>query len=283
MGWRVFVISLALIISVIASEVIYWPLGYGHDPRTFFGAIFAAWLGGLALFVVIGLVVAVVTLVRPEQESFDARARILFRQSGKHVDYIIRRIATVLEHYNESASIKVTITSHNPVADKCRICCEATTIVKAYIDDITSTVSSRIKLKRITAAPPGGDPNRIMFLRLDGISQPGFTADFTRAIDLPYTITIEPHQSCEVSRGCETWTKTKTENNTHTPVRYTQKTTLAFENRLQNAASVRVHLSKDRGTSWEQYDLGPGESKELFQCSDAEANEEIYRYRVTPL
>src|SRR4029079_3618023 len=91
-------VFLAAVICILATVFIYW-MGYGLDPATHFGAAFASWVGGLVLFVVAGTVVALVSLVRPENESFDARARILFRrQTGKHIDYIVDRIKGVLEH-----------------------------------------------------------------------------------------------------------------------------------------------------------------------------------------
>src|SRR5437588_7652008 len=97
LDWRVWAVIAASTASIIATGFVYW-MRWGLDPSTHFGAVFASWVGGVALFVIAGAVVALVSLARPEMESFDARARILFRrQTGKHIDYLIQRMQTVLE------------------------------------------------------------------------------------------------------------------------------------------------------------------------------------------
>jgi hypothetical protein len=75
----------------------------------------------------------------------------------------------------------------------------------------------------------------------------------------------------------------ETEDNKHTPVRYTQELVLDFENRLPNGASVVVRFSKDGGQNRDAIELKSGESKTVFSCKDASPGSEIYRYRVTPI
>ncbi|HWA91646.1 MAG TPA: hypothetical protein VG889_16525 [Rhizomicrobium sp.] len=53
------------------------------DPIKFLGAAFAAWVGGIALFTVVGAAAAIVSLARPEQELFDARANPVSPPIGK--------------------------------------------------------------------------------------------------------------------------------------------------------------------------------------------------------
>jgi hypothetical protein len=198
--WRVAAIWAVVLIALGATTILLAG-GYWQQPNTFIGSVFASWVAGLALFTVVGLVVALVSLARPEQESFDARARILFRQqSGKHIDYIIKRIGGVLAHYNENTSIKVIVSDYHAEEKKLLITCESKTEVKSYIDDITSTVISRIKLKNVTPPPSGGVSNRILFLRVDKSSLPALTRDFIDQIDLPYNVTVEPNSSSEIER-----------------------------------------------------------------------------------
>src|SRR5262249_5669575 len=100
--WRAFIIVGVAAIAIAETCIVYLA-GGGHNPVTFFGAVFTAWIGGLALFGITGIVVAIISLSRPENESYDARARILFRkQTGKHIDYAIEKIKESVEHYGES-------------------------------------------------------------------------------------------------------------------------------------------------------------------------------------
>jgi hypothetical protein len=85
--WRAWVVLGALAVTLVATATIYI-LGIGLDPATHFGAVFAGWVSGVALFVVLGVVVAVVSLEPPEKESFDSRARILFRRQTGNISII---------------------------------------------------------------------------------------------------------------------------------------------------------------------------------------------------
>ena len=60
MDWRGWVIVGVAIACIVATYFV-WNAGYGHDPITPFGAIFAAWIAGLALFVITGILVALVS------------------------------------------------------------------------------------------------------------------------------------------------------------------------------------------------------------------------------
>src|SRR5436190_11638910 len=84
--WRVGAVLAAYVISIAGTLLIYYYDIWGKaktatifgDPATHVGAVFAGWVAGLVLFT-IGGVAALVSLARPERESFDSRARILFR------------------------------------------------------------------------------------------------------------------------------------------------------------------------------------------------------------
>lgn len=281
LDWRIKAVVIPVPLGVAGSYLI-WAFGYGHDPKTFFGAVFAAWVGGLILYAVIGSVVAVVSLSHPESESFDARARILFRrQSGKHIDYIIGRLAA-LEHYTELASIKVKFVGYDEGSKKVLVCGENDTFVRAYIDDIASKFSTYIEYRNITEAPEGREKNRIVYLRVNDDTQPDCSANFDTSIKRPYHVTIEPGELCKISRCSLVWCHSAIEPNTHTPNRYTQKLTLEFENQLPDARAVTIELSVDKGASWEKIELKAGESKIVLRCKDAAPFQEIYRYRVTP-
>ena len=233
------------------GSIAIWALGYGHNPATFFGAVFSAWAAGLALYALIGSIVAVVSLSQPEKEFFDARARILFRhQSGKHIDYIIERL-TELEHYTESASVKVKLVAYDDDSEKLLLCGETDTYVRAYIDDIELTFSTFIEYNEITEAPKGKEKNRIVYLRINDEIQQECGAVFDTTIKRPYHVTIEPGELCKISRCSLVWCCVS-EENTHTPNRYTQKLILELENQLPNGKTAVVgflHMRERTGTN----------------------------------
>ena len=81
--WRVWAIVGVVVVAVLGTIAVYLS-GYGRDPLTHFGAVFAGWVGGLVLFIIAGSVVAIVSLVRPETESYGSRARILLKRQTGH-------------------------------------------------------------------------------------------------------------------------------------------------------------------------------------------------------
>ncbi len=280
MDWRLWVIVGVAALCILATLVVWWA-GLGHEPTTFFGAIFAAWIAGLALFVITGILVAVVSLARPERESFDARARILFRkQSGRHIDHIVERIRNALEHYTETTSIKIMVLNQHTPEKKLRISCETSSVIKSYIDDTTCTFPSKLRLSEITSPPPHGEPNRVLYLRINGIPFEGCQTIFQNEYEFPYDLTIEPHGSCQVERCSQIWVRSDGEENSHTPNRYTKALTLEFENRLVQT-QVRVEISRDSGASWEEFILAPGRAHRALHVADAPPDKEIYRYRLS--
>src|SRR5262249_11207225 len=167
-NWRVWGIVAAAVLCVLATAAVYY-LGYGLDPVTHFGAVFAAWVGGLILFLVAGSVVAIVSLAAPENESFDARARILFRrQTGKHIDYIVSKIKEALEHYAEVTENTVLIKAFDAPTKRYLVATNNRAIVRSYLDDVETTYVSSLKMGNVTAPPPGGQPNRLIYVRVAG-------------------------------------------------------------------------------------------------------------------
>jgi hypothetical protein len=153
--WRVWAIVATIVVAILGTIAVYWS-GYGRDPLTHFGAVFAGWVGGLVLFIIAGSVVAIVSLVRPETESYDSRARILLkRQTGKHVDYIISKIKETLEQYSELTQITITIQDFHLGEKKYRIASVNQSSVKSYLTDVDTTYESKMRLVDVTDAPAG--------------------------------------------------------------------------------------------------------------------------------
>jgi hypothetical protein len=210
--WRIWAVLAAVLVVILVTAIIYL-FKIGLDPATHFGAVFAGWVGGVALFVVAGAVVAIVSLARPEEESFDSRARILFRrQTGKHIDYIINRIGAVLEQYAEYQAIKITVESYHRETKRYRITLNNETVVRGYIDDIPSHYKSEIEYKEVTLPPPGEAPNALVFVRVQG-NPLGRREEFTNEISRDVTTILDPDESSKVEFQIGYWVAAEVEPN----------------------------------------------------------------------
>jgi hypothetical protein len=180
-----------LVVACIVGTVVVYALGLGRDPVTLFGAIFSAWTGGLALFVITGIVIAFFSLAKPEHESFDARARILFRrQPGRHIDYIVSKIKEVLEHYAKKTTVKVTIMRYDEETRRFLLGVQDSITVRSYLDDVDTTWNSDIDYSEITSPPEGGVPNKLVYVRIDGV--PTVPSEvFTDSIKRPISTRIQ--------------------------------------------------------------------------------------------
>jgi hypothetical protein len=276
--WRIRGIIGVTIVSLIATGAVYYS-GYGLDPATHFGAVFAAWVGGLALFLVAGSVVAIVSLVRPEDESFDSRARILFRrQAGKHIDYIVSKIKEVLEQYAESTTIKISIRDFDETEKKYRAASSSTVVVRSYLDDIETTYISSYNLRDVTTPPAKGAANRLIYTRVAG-NPVGTTQDFVTEISRPISCRIEADGTCEVSSLVEFWVQANDEANAYTPRRYTQELTLEIENVIPSDRAVEVKLTFD-GTNFITEQLAHGVSRKVLHLKDLKPGTMAFDYRI---
>lgn len=278
LDWRAWAVVAASVTALFSTAFVYW-LGWGLDPATHFGAIFAGWVAGVALFIIAGSVVALVSLSRPEFEEFDTRARILFRrQTGKHVDYIVDKIKEVLEHYAERTVLKITVRSYNAAEKKFRVTATSTVVVRSYLDDIETTYMSLLTRNKVCAPPHGGEPNRLVFARIDGVPV-GEVQEFTDSIERPINCRIERNGVCEVTNLLEFWVLAEDEPNTHTTRRYTQSLTLEFENLLVAGTPLEVKLTTD-GTNWLPDQLPPGRSKQVLELKDIKPGVQCFDYRL---
>jgi hypothetical protein len=273
--WIVFASSIA---TLLATCVIYL-LGWGLDPSTHFGAIFASWVSGVALFVVVGSVIALVSLARPERESFDSRARILFRrQTGKHIDYIVARIKGILEHYAERTVVRIAVQDFHAGENKFRIVSTSEITVRSYLDDVETNYSSTYDLNNMTLPPAGGVPNRLAYLRVDGKARCN-AQEFTTGISLPLSCNIKADSSCKVSEQTEHWLQAATEPNIWKPKRYTQLLTLSFENLTVPAHNLIISLSQE-GICFHDYQLLPNQALPAFEIKDIGPGELAYDFRI---
>jgi hypothetical protein len=281
MDWRVGAILLATAIAVATTLIVY-AFGVGREPATFFGAIFAGWISGVGLFAVVGVVVAIVSLARPEEESVESRARILFRgQRGRRIDYIVGRIRQIFEQYAEDVANTMTVTEYHAGEGKFLMMSEGRTLIRAYIDDVPSTYRSSVNITDMTPAPQGAPENRLVYLRVG--QQTGGEQVFTGSeIDLPFDTTIAPGGTCMIASGIECWVVAEDEENSFAPVRFSQKIRLTVRNYLRGGAVLRLRVSLDGTRTYDEFSLRHGEERVICEAHDIEPNQMVYDVRFVP-
>jgi hypothetical protein len=279
MDWRVAAIFLATLLAVAATLIVI-AVGLWRDPATFMGATFAGWVSGVALFAIVGLVVAVVSLARPEEESVESRARILFRgQKGRHIDYIVARIRQVFEQYAEDTTQILTVNEYHPGDRKFLVVSEGETRIRSYIDDTATTYRSHISLDGVTGPPQGRDPNRLLYLRV-GQQTYGGQDIAGDTINLPFDTIIAEDADCLIADGMEFWVNARTEPNSFSPVRFSQRIRLTVRNHIRGGMPLRLSVSLDEGRTIDETVLRSGESRLICDVSDIEPNKEVYDVRL---
>jgi len=279
LDWRIRAILLAMTCAVGLTLLVY-AAGLGRDPATFFGAAFAGWVSGVALFALTGVFVAIVSLAKPEDESVEGRARILFRgQKGRHIDYIVAVIRTSFEHYTESVIHTITISEFHPDEEKFRVLSEGETRLRAYIDDAMTTYRSRISMSEVSAPPAGGAPNRLTYLRVGRQNRGG--ADFRgTSLEVPFDTTIEPGADCLIADGMEYWVTADTEENSYRPIRFTQFARLTVRNYRRDNRPLDLKISDDGGQTFKPFQIQPGEVRTILEARDVEPDKVIYDLRL---
>jgi hypothetical protein len=280
MSWRVRAVLIAVAVTVGLTAIPYI-FRFGLDPTTHFGAIFAAWVGGVALFVIAGAVVAIISLARPEEESFDARARIFFRgRSGKHIDYIIQQIPKRLEHYAELSEVTHSVRDYDPATKRYLIATKNKLVIKSYLDDVRTTYDSYLDFSECTIAPNGKQRNRLVYLRV-GSDTIGPVEEFDDKLRRDFSTNIDPDGSCAVEYLVEHWTEAEKETNDHRPRRYTQAIRLNIEN-LVNLPATPIQVSTDNGAHWDTVDLPSGQTRPILQLSEVPPGNVVFRMRILP-
>jgi hypothetical protein len=275
--WRIWAVVATLTVLIVSTTIVYM-MKIGRDPSTHFGSVFAAWVAGVAIFVVSGSIISIVSLVRPEHESFDARARILFRrQTGQHIDYIISRIKEILEHYSEQCNTRITLLSYDKSHNMYRVRIEHDVSVRSYLDDVTTTYHSYVKYSEMTKHPEGKDENRLLYVRID--DKPIVTsAIIGESFERPVQTTLDKDASCMVSSAVEHWMRADDESYEHTTRRYTQLINLSFENLVSNESPVKIRIKPSNGPR--EIEIRQGESKAVLTLRNINPGVAAYEFYV---
>jgi hypothetical protein len=276
--WRFISVAISAVISIIITIAAYRFIPTASQPNTFSGAVFASWVSGVAIFILVGSIVAFASLARPEDESPETRARILFRrQSGRHIDYILTKIGSSFEPYVEESKKRIVVTEYHASEKKFRVTSESRSVVRGYIDDMHATYKSAVQYKSATTSPTGHATRRLTYLRIDGKPE-GAGEEFSENLSRPFNTQVPINGNCVVEYQLDYWLEESEEPNRLTTTRYTQRHTLEIENHILGQ-TVRVTFKPKRGESKDIF-IKSGESHTVVAMSEFEPEEHIYDFRL---
>ena len=284
--WRADAIICATLLS-IGATLLGLAIGLQDEAPAaghFAHEVFAGWVPTIAFATTVGLIVAVVSLARPEDDNFEARAAILFRgQTGKHVEYVVQKLRSTFEHYAETVQEEMSITDYDAGEGKFYASSQNVTRLKSYITDVSTTYKSPFGISDVAPPPPGKPDNRLVYLTING--RPHACRSFV-GTDLDDTLetTIDKAATCVVEMRMDYWIAAETEPNTWTPSRYSQRVDIALRNCLPGGQVLPLRLQRENGAAWQDFRIQPGEL--FILCARADVSPEageVYDFRLLPL
>ncbi|WP_323687502.1 hypothetical protein [Rhizobium sp. AN68] len=183
------------------------------------------------MFVATGLIIAAVTLPRPEQDLINTRIHnLLQRQQGPHIDYISKKLVGLLEPYMECVERTLNVVKYDSAHKMFLVNQDTEIAYRSYVLDADVTFPSRVGYKNAPLPPPGGDNCCLAYLRVDG-KDFGGSETFTSEITRPFEITIKPHSKCVVKHRMVYWVAVD-EANRQLAIRFTRKMCVKINNQL---------------------------------------------------
>jgi len=211
------------------------------NVQTFFGAAFASWVSAYLLFIITGLIIAIVTLARPDQELFEARARnLLQRQTGPHINYIVGKLHDLFEPYLQEVKRSLTVVDFDQVTGLFLVNQETELVYKSYLVDIPVTFDSKIGYANGTRAPDGRQKCCLTHLKVDGKAV-GELEEFEEEIARPFKMQVLPQSLVSVTYRMALWIRANDEANRQRVKRFTRNLTVTVHNQLATRAVVIVH------------------------------------------
>lgn len=278
--WRVKSVFAATGIAVLLTVLIPFLYPSATNPSILLGASYASWLGGVALFALVGFVVAIASLARPEQESFDARARnLLRRQSGPHIDYIIGKLHNVLEPYVEETVRRMTIVDYDEVENKFYINHTTQNTTRSFIDDMAIKFPASLSYVDACPPPPGRNKGSLTHLKVNGQQICGYK-EFEDKFELTFEGEVKKHSTCTVEHRLNYWIKASDEPNRHKPLRYTRSLKLIIQNKLPKMAiKIEVIIGNPEKIL---FVIPADESATVVNLTEIQPMDNVYDIRVSP-
>ena len=283
--WRADAIICATLLS-IGATLLGLAIGLQDEAPAgkFAHEVFAGWVPTIVFATTVGLIVAVVSLARPEDDNFEARAAILFRgQTGKHVEYVVQKLRSTFEHYAEHVREDLSVTDYDPGEGKYYVGSKNVSRLKSYITDVSTTYKSAFEMEDVATPPPGRPGNRLLYLTVDGRSQirQGFTGT---SVKETIETTIDKSAVCLIESEMHYWVAAVSEPNTWTPARYTQRVEIGLRNCLPDGRILPLRIQRLGEAQWEDHAVHPGQIFMLCTRVDVppEAGE-LFDFRLLPL
>lgn len=276
--WRVTWVLKSIGFSLVATGVIAIAFPSARDVSTFGGALFASWVSGLILTIVITAIVTIAQFARPHEEIFESRARnLLRRQTGAHIDYIIPKIQEFLVPYCEEGAKEMVITEYDEATRRFRINQRSVNRIKSYLNDMPVIFKTSLIYRHGTSAPEGREKSTLTYLRING-EEIGEAESFDALIERPFEINVVPHKTCEIEHRMVLWIQAEDERNRHIPTRFTRRLTVTIHNHLPTRAIEVI-------PNPEVYEGGPvvvkaGETVVVVDLQDKEPSKAVYDFAL---
>lgn len=249
------------------------------NASKFAGAVFASWVASVLFFLVVGIIVAVVSLARPESESFESRLRILFQQQrGDHIDYIIERFKGTFEQYAAFTEAHICVEEYNKTEGKFYVTVTRKIHIKSYIDDANTAYKSQIKHEEICEPPQNARPNRMDYLRIDE-EMHAAPESFISCISKDVRTTVPAGGTCKIEYSLSHWVKEIEEENTHTPARFTQKYVLRVQNKIEGLSLI-VKIKSSSSENFVETILRSGDYLKVLELNGLRPGIIAYDYRL---
>ncbi|TPK70775.1 hypothetical protein FJ527_28280 [Mesorhizobium sp. B2-4-18] len=237
--WRGKLVIYSVVAAGVATFVVWMFVPDATNVQTFLGAAFASWISGFILFIITGLIIAMVTLARPDQELFEARARnLLQRQTGPHINYIVGKLHDLFEPYLQEATRDLMIIDYDEANNLFLVNQETGLVFGSYLADIPVTFQSQIGYINGTKAPSGRQKCCLSFLKVDGKSI-GAIEEFEDEIYRPFQMQVLPQSPCTVRYRMTYWVRADDEPNRQRIKRFTRSFKVNVHNQLA-ARSVKI-------------------------------------------
>jgi hypothetical protein len=278
LDWRVAGIIIATVLSIVLTLV-----GFAFDlhdaNRGFVKDIFAAWLGSVAFFGLVGIVASVVSLANAAEASFDTRARVLVRgRTGDHIDDFIVRLRSTLAHYAESITRTVTVTDYRRDSEMYRLRVDVHTVIRSFVDDVETVYGTAFSYKP-DFVPPSGEFHKLT--RLTGVecNHSPIESVTDQEIRRDYKGRVPAGGACTVLATLDIWVKAGTEPLYFSLTRYSLSTTMIIDNQLPHDINIRSQWRGERET---RETITRGDAPHSYQRRNLKQDRRVHTFIFEP-
>ena len=146
----------------------------------FWLSFYTAWVSSVLFFAVVGLVVGLTALYRPEADVFAARVKILLGgKSGPAVDYIAKKLGEI-GYVARLTQRKIVVEGYSEQMKAFRVRVVHSTWVKNLYHDVQTDASGKISFNMDDLTPPPSLYGELSAFRINGVIQPDLPAPLPR-------------------------------------------------------------------------------------------------------